>query len=147
MGAGKTKLARCVPASLPPLADHEAAEVADLYSRAGLQQPSDSRRPLRRFEPTLRLADLVGTPRRPGEARLAGQGMLLLDDLRARRGVMLRSISRIVEEGAVAESPHSSELPAQFQLIATARRHRGGWSPACRCDGPARPEAAGSAAM
>jgi magnesium chelatase family protein len=139
MGAGKTMLARCFPGLLPPLTADEVSEVADLYARAGLRPPGDSRRPFRRVEPTLRLAELVGTPKKPGEVSLAGRGVLLLDDLRAHRGIVLRAISRIVEEGTgtVFAGPRSFEFPARFQLIATARLcpcgHRGGWSPACRC--------------
>jgi energy-coupling factor transporter ATP-binding protein EcfA2 len=122
MGAGKTMLARCLPGILPALTADEVSEIADLYARAGLQPPSDSRRPFRRVEPTLRLAELVGTPRRPGEVSLAGRGVLLLDDLRAHRGIVLRAISRIVEErtGTVFAGPRSFEFPARFQLIATA---------------------------
>jgi magnesium chelatase family protein len=139
MGAGKTMLARCLPGLLPPLTADEVSEVADLYARAGLPPPSDGRRPFRRVEPTLRLAELVGTPKKPGEVSLAGRGVLLLDDLRAHRGIALRAISRIVEEGTgtVFAGPRSFEFPARFQLIATARLCpcglRGGWSPACRC--------------
>jgi magnesium chelatase family protein len=70
---------------------------------------------------------------------LAGRGVLLLDDLRAHRGIVLRAISRIVEEGTgtIFAGSRSFEFPARFQLIATARLcpcgFRGGWSPACRC--------------
>jgi magnesium chelatase family protein len=139
MGAGKTMLARCLPGLLPPLVDDEASEVADLHGRAGLHPPREGRRPFRRVEPTLRLADLVGTPKKPGEASLAHNGVLLLDDLRTHRSPALQAISRIVEEGTttLSRGSHSFEFPARFQLIATARLcpcgHRGGWSPACRC--------------
>jgi magnesium chelatase family protein len=141
MGAGKTMLARCLPSLLPPLDEEEAAEVAALYVRAGLPPPFEGRRPFRRPDPGILLAELVGTSRRPGEASLAHRGVLVLDDLRGHRAGVLRAVGQLLEDdeaGVISRSWRSFEFPARFQVVATVRAcpcgHRGGPSAnPCTC--------------
>jgi magnesium chelatase family protein len=138
VGAGKTMLARCLPGLLPPLDEVEVAEVAVLYVRAGRLPPSQGRRPFRRPDPGIRLAELFGASRRPGEVGLAHRGVLLLDDLRGHRARVLRAVSQLLEDTAEggSRSLRPFELRSRFQLIATARAcpcgHRGGL-PATPC--------------
>src|SRR6202035_2041875 len=129
-GSGKTMLARCLPGLLPPLREDERTQVGALYARAGLEPPGDNRRPFRSLSLSTRLPDLLGSRRRPGEARLAPCGVLLLDDLSGFRRVICRAVGQLLDEGP-------AEPPVWFQLIATLRScpcgNRGAWSQSCTC--------------
>jgi magnesium chelatase family protein len=122
------------------MSQSDLAEVAGLYVRAGLLPPVGGCRPLRRPDPGIRLAELVGTSRRLGEASLAHQGVLLLDDLRGHRAGVLRTVGQLLEDaaGVVSRAWRSFEFPARFQVVATARAcpcgHRGGLAATpCTC--------------
>ncbi|HLM25595.1 MAG TPA: YifB family Mg chelatase-like AAA ATPase [Thermoleophilaceae bacterium] len=83
-GAGKTMLARRLPAILPPLSFEEALEVTQIHSAAGLGSGRlVSRRPFRSPHHTVSPQGLVGggSPARPGEVTLAHRGVLFLDEL------------------------------------------------------------------
>ena len=83
-GTGKTLLASRLPGILPPLAEHEALEVAAIQSVCGREMlerwPS---RPFRAPHHGASAAALVGggSQPRPGEISQAHQGVLFLDEL------------------------------------------------------------------
>src|SRR5207302_264203 len=86
-GAGKTMLASCLPALLPPLRLDEALEVAEVRSVLGElppDQPLDWTRPFRSPHHSISMAGLIGGGSgfaSPGEASRAHRGVLFLDEL------------------------------------------------------------------
>ena len=85
-GAGKTLLARAVPAIMPRMSIHEALDVTKIYSVCGLlpaDTPLITQRPFRSPHHTISHAGLVGGGHfpRPGEITLAHRGVLFLDEL------------------------------------------------------------------
>src|SRR5690606_5568006 len=84
-GAGKSLLAACLPAILPPLTPAEALEVSMVASVAGtLEGGRISRtRPFRAPHHSASMAALTGggLKVRPGEVSLAHLGVLFLDEL------------------------------------------------------------------
>ncbi len=122
-GSGKTMLAERVPSLLPPLADHEAAEVAGIYARRRDLPPPSSHRPFRRPPPGTTRAALIGGRRgaTPGEVSLAHQGVLVLDELPLFRREALDALRGPLEQGQVTLSRlgGSRSFPARFLLIAT----------------------------
>ncbi len=87
VGAGKTLLARCLAGLLPDLDHNEALEVTQVMSAAGLLSADAGLvrvRPFRAPHHSISVAGLVGGGSRlprPGEATLAHNGALFLDDL------------------------------------------------------------------
>src|SRR5262249_28819112 len=80
-GAGKTLMARCMPALLPALVEEEALEVIAIHSVAGLLAAGHFAAPSRPFRAphhTISSAGLIGggSPPRPGEVSLAHHGVL-----------------------------------------------------------------------
>jgi len=85
-GTGKTMLARRLPGLLPPLDEAAALEVTRIHSVAGLlppEQPLVRTPPFRAPHHSASTAAIVGGGAgiRPGEASLAHNGVLLLDEL------------------------------------------------------------------
>lgn len=90
-GAGKSMLAACLPAILPPLSPAEALEVSMVASVAGtLESGRISRtRPFRAPHHSASMAALTGGGLRvrPGEVSLAHLGVLFLDELPEFHGI------------------------------------------------------------
>ena len=123
-GAGKTLLARCVPALLPALSEAEALEVIAVHSVAGLLRPGKlppAARPFRAPHHTISTAGLVGggSPPRPGEASLAHLGVLFLDELLEFPRHTLDALRQPLEDGWVvlARAAGSVRYPSRFTLI------------------------------
>lgn len=124
-GAGKTMLARRLPSILPRLTDEETLEVAAIHSVAGLLTvPGAARigRPFRAPHHSVSAAGLVGgggIPR-PGEASLAHQGVLFLDELLEFPRAVLEALRQPMEDGRVviARAATTCSFPARFSLIA-----------------------------
>ena len=123
-GAGKTLLARCVPALLPALSEAEALEVIAVHSVAGLIRPGAlplAARPFRAPHHTISTAGLVGggSPPRPGEASLAHLGVLFLDELLEFPRHTLDALRQPLEDGFVvlARAAGSVRYPSRFTLI------------------------------
>jgi magnesium chelatase family protein len=127
-GAGKTLLARALPAILPPLEDAESVEVTRIASVAGLIGEGDRAtfarvRPFRAPHASISPAGLLGgggpVPR-PGEITLAHRGVLFLDELPEFRRDALESLRQPLEAGSIsiARAGGTVRYPAAFQLVA-----------------------------
>lgn len=122
-GAGKTMLARRLPALLPPLSTEEALEVMAIHSVAGLLSATRGlslARPFRAPHHTVSEVGLVGGGEgpRPGEVSLAHQGVLFLDELAEFRRSALEALRQPMEDGSVTISrAHAkTSFPARFLL-------------------------------
>jgi magnesium chelatase family protein len=125
-GTGKTMLARRLPSILPPLDGATALEVTRIHSVAGLVDPDHpliGEPPFRAPHHSASTAAIVGGgPRlRPGEASLAHQGVLLLDELGEFQRPALEALRQPLEDGeiTVARASGSVRFPARFQLVGT----------------------------
>ena len=124
-GAGKTLLARAVPAILPGMTIDEALDVTRIYSVAD-QLPSDvplvRSRPFRSPHHTISHAGLVGGGNwpHPGEISLAHRGVLFLDELPEFGPRVLEVMRQPIEDKIVTISRAQGSLtfPAAFMLIA-----------------------------
>lgn len=124
-GAGKTMLAKRLPTILPSLSAEEALETTKIHSVAGLlpeKRPLITRRPFRAPHHTVSEAGLVGggSNPRPGEASLAHNGVLFLDELPEFRQSALEVLRQPLEDGRVTISRAAASLtyPARFMLAA-----------------------------
>jgi len=123
-GAGKTLLARALPAILPELTIDEALDVTRIYSVAD-QLPPDTpllrARPFRAPHHTISHAGLVGGGNwpHPGEISLAHRGVLFLDELPEFGTRVLEVMRQPIEDKVVTISRAQGSLtfPANFQLI------------------------------
>lgn len=140
-GAGKTMLAQCLPALLPPLEAHEMLQVAAVTSAAGLRPTAGAGRPFRTPQHTATAAALIGggLRLRPGEFSLAHRGVLFLDEILEFSRDALEALREPMESGVVmlSRAKRVLELPAQFQLIAAMNPcpcgYQGDPRRACRC--------------
>jgi magnesium chelatase family protein len=124
-GSGKSMLARRLAGILPPLARAEAVEATMVHSVAGVLRPGQGLircRPFRAPHHTISDAGLIGGghPLRPGEASLAHNGVLFLDELPEFRRNALESLRQPLEDGTlqVARARVAVTYPARFMLIA-----------------------------
>jgi magnesium chelatase family protein len=121
-GAGKTMLAQCLPALLPPLEREEALQVAAVASAAGVSIGGTIDRPFRNPQHTASVAALIGggARMRPGEFSLAHQGVLFLDELPEFSRDALEALREPIESGLVVLSRAKcvNHFPARFQFIA-----------------------------
>ncbi|MDR2052457.1 MAG: YifB family Mg chelatase-like AAA ATPase [Treponema sp.] len=146
-GAGKTMLARSMPAILPPLTKAEAVEVTRIHSLAGtFPEKGEGPRgggeagnadrdfggniglitcpPFRSPHHSASAEGILGGGRyvRPGEISLANFGVLFLDEAPEFRVNVLQALREPLEDRVItisrAEGP--VRLPADFQLILAA---------------------------
>jgi magnesium chelatase family protein len=123
-GSGKSMAARRIPSILPSLGVTEALEVTRVHSAAGLlgPEPIVARRPFRAPHHTISSAGLVGggNPPRPGEATLAHNGVLFLDELAEFPRSALEALRQPIEEGGIriTRAQQSVSFPARFMLVA-----------------------------
>jgi len=125
-GTGKTMLARRLPGLLPPLTLEQALEVTRVHSVAGLLPPGRpllQRPPFRAPHHTASTVAIAGggTGPRPGEASLAHQGVLLLDELAEFARPAIEALRQPLEDGtiAIARVTGQAVFPARFVLVAT----------------------------
>ncbi len=124
-GAGKTLLARALPAILPRMSIDEALDVTRIYSVAD-QLPSDMpmirHRPFRSPHHTISHAGLVGGGNwpHPGEISLAHRGVLFLDEFPEFGMRVLEVLRQPIEDKIVTISRAQGSLtfPANFMLVA-----------------------------
>jgi magnesium chelatase family protein len=139
-GTGKSMLARRLPGILPSLTTEEALEVTRIYSVAGLlssDQPLVRRRPFRMPHQSSSVPAIVGggSGPRPGEATLAHQGVLFLDELPEFQRPALEALRQPLEDGlvSIARAEGRALFPARFQLVAAMNM--------CPCGGRGDPAA------
>jgi magnesium chelatase family protein len=124
-GAGKTLIARALPAILPRMTVEEALDVTRIYSVAD-QLPPDvplvRTRPFRAPHHTISHAGLVGGGNwpHPGEISLAHRGVLFLDEFPEFGPRVLEVMRQPIEDKVVTISRAQGSLtfPANFQLVA-----------------------------
>lgn len=123
-GSAKTMLARRLPSILPRLTPAEALEAAVVHSVAGLDATDlvAGVPPFRSPHHTATTAGLVGggTPPRPGEASLAHNGVLFLDELPEFSPAALQALRQPLEDGylTLVRAEGRVRYPARFALVA-----------------------------
>jgi magnesium chelatase family protein len=145
-GSAKTMLARRLPSILPPLSTQEALETAVIHSVAGLDtgEVLAGVRPFRSPHHTATTAGLVGggTPPHPGEASLAHNGVLFLDELPEFSPAALQALRQPLEDGylTLVRAEGRVRYPARFALVAAMNPcpcgYLGDSARACRCPVP-----------
>jgi magnesium chelatase family protein len=144
-GAGKTMLARRLPALLPDLDAGMALETTMIHSASGVPLPGGglvTRPPFRAPHHTSSLPSLVGGGShalRPGEISLAHGGVLFLDEMGQFPQPVLDGLREALELGRIMVGRVEGDrvpMPARFQLIgATNPCPCGGGAPgACECN-------------
>lgn len=125
-GSGKTMLARRIPTILPPLTDDEALETTKIHSVAGKLGPARGllrQRPFRTPHHTTSPVALIGGGQspQPGEASLAHNGILFLDELPEFGRSVLEVLRQPLEDKriTVSRAKYSVEYPANFTLVAS----------------------------
>ncbi|GGF41306.1 ATP-dependent protease [Youhaiella tibetensis] len=123
-GAGKSMLASRLPSILPPLNPRELLDLSMIQSIAGelADGALSDRRPFRAPHHSASMAALVGggIKVRPGEASLAHNGVLFLDELPEFSPQVLDSLRQPLEAGesVIARANGRVAYPARFQLVA-----------------------------
>jgi len=130
-GAGKSMLAQRLPSILPPLEARELLDISMISSIAGENQNGvlSSKRPFRAPHHSASMAAMIGGgfKARPGEASLAHNGVLFLDEFPEFAPQVLDSLRQPLESGecVVARANHHVSYPARIQLVAAMNP--------CRC--------------
>ncbi len=124
-GAGKSMLARRLPGILPLMNPEEALETTCIYSvSTRVPRPSGllSQRPFRAPHHTTSSAALIGggASPQPGEASLAHNGVLFLDELTEFRRDVIEALRQPLEDRhvTVARAQATLDFPASFQMVA-----------------------------
>lgn len=133
-GCGKTLLARALAGRLAPMTKAETLETLTIFGAAGILQDSAPdtwlSRPFRAPHHSVSEAGLVGggTSPRPGEASLAGNGVLFLDEIGEFRTSALETLFNVLNRGVsrLAASRQTVSFPACPALVVGAM-------PACAC--------------
>ncbi len=140
-GTGKTMLARRLPSILPAMTRSEAIEVTRIHSVAGVHAGGlVTTRPFRAPHHSISAAGLVGggAPPRPGEATLANNGVLFLDELSEFPRPTLDALRQPLEDGAVTivRGQRAVVLPTRVMLVAATNPCPCGFAGVgdrCRC--------------
>lgn len=124
-GSGKTMLARRLPTIIPEMTLDEALETTKIHSIAGILGPGTSlvtTRPFRNPHHSISDAGLIGggAHPRPGEASLAHNGTLFLDELPEFKRNVLELLRQPIEDGHVNISRALGTItyPSRFMLAA-----------------------------
>lgn len=123
-GSGKTMLASRIPTIMPRLTQEESLETAAIHSVASenIEQILNGLPPFRRPHHSATLAGLLGggNPIRPGEASLAHNGVLFLDELAEFKPATLQGLRQPIEEGhiSITRANGKVSIPSKFMLIA-----------------------------
>ena len=130
-GTGKTMLACRLPGILPLLGDDASLEVTRIHSVVGERDPGSGLvrvPPFRKPHHSISMAGLIGGGHggvRPGEASLAHQGVLFLDEAPEFQRAALEALRQPLEEGAVSVARIGGRGDSAAQCSCTAERvHR-----------------------
>ncbi|SHK53178.1 magnesium chelatase family protein [Fibrobacter sp. UWOV1] len=124
-GAGKTLCAKCLPGVLPEMTELEILETTRIHSCARSAGDSEEFKPvmIRPFRTPHHSASMVslvggGTRLKPGEASLAHNGVLFLDELPEFNRSVLEALREPMEEGEISISRASGTVtwPARFMM-------------------------------
>ena len=124
-GAGKTLCAKCIPGILPEMTELEILETSRIHSCAGAAYDESvfkpvMVRPFRTPHHSASMVSLVGGGARlkPGEASLAHNGVLFLDELPEFNRNVLEALREPMEEGSISVSRASGTViwPARFMM-------------------------------
>lgn len=127
-GAGKTLCAKCLPGILPEMTETEILETTRIHSCARTAGDSAEFKPImvRPFRAPHHSASMVsliggGSRLKPGEASLAHNGVLFLDELPEFNRCVLEALREPMEEGTISISRASGTVmwPARFMMGAT----------------------------
>lgn len=145
-GAGKTLCAKCLPGILPEMSDDEILETTRIHSCAQTSGDLSSFRPVtvRPFRSPHHSASMVslvggGSRLKPGEASLAHNGVLFLDELPEFNRSVLEALREPMEDGSISVSRISGTVvwPARFMMGAAMNPCPCGYSMdpkrACTC--------------
>jgi magnesium chelatase family protein len=126
-GAGKTMLARRLPAMLPPPSFEEALEVTQVHGAAGIGNGRlATERPFRAPHHTISAQGLVGGGYRPmpGEITLAHRGVLFLDELPEFSRAAVDALRQPLEDGHVTimRGQRALDFPANAMIVAACNR-------------------------
>ena len=139
-GTGKTMLARRLPSILPAMTRAEAIEVTRIQSVAGVAPGGlAERRPFRAPHHTISPSGLVGGGPFPipGEATMAHQGVLFLDELSEFNRNALEALRQPLEDRrvVVVRGQRVAVFPTRFVLVAATNPCPCGYAgtPRCRC--------------
>jgi magnesium chelatase family protein len=119
-------LARRLPSILPPLDAEESLQTALVHSVAGVDERAvlSGRRPFRAPHHSASIAGLVGggAPARPGEASLAHNGVLFLDEMPEFGPAALQALRQPLEDGFITLVRVEGRMvfPARFALVGSA---------------------------
>ncbi|MCQ2101688.1 MAG: YifB family Mg chelatase-like AAA ATPase [Fibrobacter sp.] len=124
-GAGKSLCAKCLPGILPEMTETEILETTRIHSCARTAGDLDcfkpvTSRPIRTPHHSASMVSLVGGGVRlkPGEASLAHNGVLFLDELPEFNRCVLEALREPMEEGFISVSRASGTItwPARFMM-------------------------------
>lgn len=123
-GSGKTMLAQRMGGLMKPLTTQQILETSKVYSVSGKLKTSHiiTARPFRAPHHTISLAGLIGGGSwpQPGEASLAHNGILFLDELTEFKRSVIEGLRQPLEQKtiSIARAQQALEFPASFLLIA-----------------------------
>jgi magnesium chelatase family protein len=141
-GCGKTMLASRLPSILPTLNFSEALEITQIHSvrRTGSRNGLIQHRPFRAPHHSISRSGMIGNAQLlPGEASLAHNGVLFLDEIAEFRRDVLEALRNPLEDGTIqlTRATGSVTFPANFSLVAAANPCPCGWlyhpQKECRC--------------